>query len=117
MKKSSIPSIPSIPSQSDQSVKFTPGPWVIIPAREYNERIAIAAKGAEKYSSRGPIAMVGKRHKNAIKNAALIAAAPEMFTVLASICIEKSAHICQYRPESCKLCPIKKAIQKARGEQ
>ena len=50
-------------------------------------------------------------------NAALIAAAPEMFTVLAGICQEKSAHICQYRPESCKVCQINKVLKKARGEQ
>ena len=41
----------------------------------------------------------------------------EMFAVLAGICQEKSAHICQYRPESCKVCQINKVLKKARGEE
>ena len=61
---------------------FSPGPWKVIPATGYNCRIAISAKGAEKYSSRGPIALVGKRHKNAMANAYLIAAAPKMYREL-----------------------------------
>ena len=73
--------------------KFTPGPWNVVLAADYNSRIAIAAKGAEKYSSRGPIALVGKRHKASIANANLIAAAPEMYEALF-----------QFTYSSCKVC-------------
>lgn len=50
-------------------------------------------------------------------NAHLIAAAPEMYRVLSGICFEKSARICNYAPESCKVCFINKALKKARGEK
>jgi hypothetical protein len=50
-------------------------------------------------------------------NAALIAAAPEMYRCLQGICFEKSAQICQYAPESCKVCRIGKNLKKARGEE
>ena len=49
-------------------------------------------------------------------NGNLLKAAPDMFSVLAGICLEKSAKICQYAPESCKVCQIRKAMQKARAE-
>ena len=49
--------------------------------------------------------------------AALIAAAPDMYRVLSGICWEKSAQICKYAPESCKVCSIRKALKKARGEE
>ena len=47
----------------------------------------------------------------------LIAAAPEMYRTLSGICCEKSAEICKYAPESCKVCFINKALKKARGEE
>lgn len=50
-------------------------------------------------------------------NAALIAAAPEMHRVLSGICLEKSAQICKFAPESCEVCQIRKALKKARGEE
>lgn len=50
-------------------------------------------------------------------NAALIAAAPGMYRALSGICFEKSARICDYAPESCKVCSINKALKKARGEK
>lgn len=40
----------------------------------------------------------------------------EMYRVLSGICFEKSARICDYAPESCKVCAINKALKKARGE-
>jgi hypothetical protein len=49
-------------------------------------------------------------------NAYLIKAAPEMYRALSGICFEKSAQICKYAPESCKVCRICKALKKARGE-
>mgnify|MGYP003299572483 CR=1 FL=1 len=50
-------------------------------------------------------------------NAHLMKAAPEMYWVLQGICFEKSARICNYAPESCKVCAIRKALKKARGEE
>ena len=50
-------------------------------------------------------------------NAALIAAAPEMYRVLSGICGEKSARCCNYAPESCNVCSIRKALAKARGAE
>lgn len=41
----------------------------------------------------------------------------EMHRVLSGICFEKSARICDYAPESCKVCSINKALKKARGEE
>lgn len=50
-------------------------------------------------------------------NAALIAAAPDMYRVLSGICLEKSAQICKFAPESCEVCQIRKALKKARWEE
>lgn len=50
-------------------------------------------------------------------NAHLIAAAPDMYRVLSGICFEKSARCCNYAPESCEVCSIRKALKKARGEE
>lgn len=41
----------------------------------------------------------------------------EMYRVLSGICFEKSARICDYAPENCKVCSINKALKKARGEE
>jgi len=90
--------------------KFIPAPWKVIPADEFNSRIAISAKGAEKYSSRGPIALVGKRHKNAMANAYLIAAAPEMYEQLDFFL----DYIKKHFPERGKI--IEKILKKARGK-
>lgn len=98
--------------------KFTPGPWKVIPADGDNCRIAISAKGAEKYSSRGPVALVGKRHKNAMANAALIAAAPDMFSMLQSILDDcEICTACSHYPGD--ITPrqqIEDVLKKARGE-
>ena len=56
-------------------------------------------------------------HTEMNANAALIAASPDMYRVLSGICWEKSARICNYAPESCKVCAIRKALKKARGEE
>lgn len=92
--------------------KFTPGPWKVIPATGYNRRIAISAKGAEKYSSRGPIALVGKRHKTAMANASLIAAAPEMYSEL-----EYFIDLCERTDCEMYAAVAKKILRKARGEE
>jgi hypothetical protein len=51
-----------------------------------------------------------------IANAHLIAAAPVMYRLLSGICGEKSARCCNYAPESCEVCSIRKVLKKARGE-
>jgi hypothetical protein len=56
-------------------------------------------------------------HTEIRANAALIAAAPDMYRVLSGICLEKSAQICKFAPESCKVCQIRKALKKAGGEE
>lgn len=58
-----------------------------------------------------------KSRQEQIANTNLLAAAPEMYRVLRGICFEKSARICNYAPESCKVCAIRKALKKARGEE
>lgn len=100
------------------------GPWRIIPAKERGDRIAIAAKGAEKYSSRGPIAMVGKRHKNAMENAALIAAAPKMYAELKDLldamesgCFPQVAPGVDYPAVMEKKWELRKLLKEARGEK
>lgn len=50
-------------------------------------------------------------------NAYLMKAAPEMYRVLAGICGEKSARCCNYAPESCEVCSIRKVLKKARGAE
>lgn len=99
--------------------KFTPGEWKI------EERQA-HCKGFELYgfailTETKRICMCQTDDPENIPqmqaNAALIAAAPEMYRVLSGICLEKSAQICKYAPESCKVCRISKALKKARGEE
>lgn len=43
--------------------------------------------------------------------------AEEMLRTFAGICLEKSAMICEYRPESCEVCQINKILKKAEGEK
>lgn len=102
--------------RSDKSVKFTPGPWKYVRVKEDIDTFAIRTETDDTLAAVG-ISPVGWRPGKDIANATLIAAAPEMFTALAGICQEKSAHICQYRPESCEVCQINKVLKKARGEQ
>lgn len=59
----------------------------------------------------------GITEKQKEANMHLISAAPGMYRVLQGICFEKSARICNYAPESCGVCAIKKALKKARGEE
>jgi hypothetical protein len=56
-------------------------------------------------------------HTEIRANAALIAAAPDMYLVLSGICLMQSAQICKAAPESCKVCQIRKALKKARGRK
>lgn len=91
--------------------KFTPGEWVTRPG---NTTVL------DKKSN--PIAMVYRAEyyrskEESFANAALIKTAPEMYLVLSGICWEKSSRCCNYAPESCNVCSIRKALEKARGEE
>lgn len=85
------------------SEKFTPGEW-----RAEITRV--------RFPNGKMMWVEGGDFDTLIANAALIAAAPEMYRTLSGICWEKSAQICKYAPESCKVCFINKALKKARGE-
>lgn len=99
--------------------KFMPGPWEVIPADEANRRITISAKRAKKYSSLGPIAIVCKRRKSSRANAALIAAAPDMYFMLKSILDD--CEICtacaHYPGDITPRQQIEAVLKKARGEK
>ena len=95
--------------------KFTQGEWNIADCRKtpyagYDYLIVDADRLAIAY-----IENCSQEEQEA--NAYLIAAAPEMYRVLSGICFEKSARICDYAPESCKVCSINKALKKARGKE
>lgn len=90
--------------------KFTPGEWVTRPGNT-----TVLDKNGN------PIAMVYRAEyyrskEESFANVELIKAAPPMYRVLSGICLEKSAQICKYAPESCKVCSIRKALKKVRGE-
>ena len=98
--------------------KFTPGPWeVTISDFSIGN---IQQRKFTVYGKRHPVAGCNSYNPDCYeendKNGYLIAAAPEMYKTLAGICIEKSAQICDYAPESCKICAINKILKKARGE-
>lgn len=91
--------------------KFTQGEWVTRPGNT-----TVLDKNSN------PIAMVYRADyyrtkEEAFANAAVIKAAPDMYRVLSGICWEKSAQCCNYAPESCKVCSIRKALEKARWEE
>ena len=99
--------------------KFTPGEW------EIEEREA-HIRNTHMFA----FAIMTKEHRICMcqtdddrnipqmrTNAHLIAAAPDMYRVLSGICGEKSAQCCNYAPESCEVCSIRKALKKARGEE
>lgn len=101
------------------SEKFTPGEWEIEEREMHIKDMHLLG-----------FAIMTKEHRICMcqtddaenipvmqANARLIAAAPDMCRVLQGICFEKSARICEYAPESCKVCAIRKALKKARGEE
>ena len=99
--------------------KFTPGEWRVQRYKDdpnfnlYNYLIVETVADE-------PLGIAAMYQRNDIEseaNAALISAAPEMYRMLSGICLEKSAQICKYAPESCKVCQIRKALKHARGEE
>ncbi len=100
------------------SEKFTQGEWclrTIDQFAEYGNPTRHIFEKKENGTLGKSIATVSK-NENDLAIADLISAAPDMFRVLQGICGEKSARICEYAPESCKVCLIRKALKKARGE-
>lgn len=98
--------------------KFTPGEWEV----EEHE-LAVGNYAMVGFRIRTDSKIICAAKSNELKNkpemqanAHLIAAAPEMCRVLSGICLEKSARICNYAPESCKVCAINRALKQARGE-
>lgn len=103
--------------------KFTPGPWEVV-----GHQIEAVGKFQDRrctgYGCNNNFICDlddGEYHEysdeeECAANAALIASAPDMYRVLSGICWEKSAQCCNYAPESCKVCSIRKALEKARGE-
>lgn len=91
--------------------KFTKGEWGTRPGNttvlDKNSNPIAMVYRAEYYRSK----------EESFANAALIKAAPNMYRVLSGICLEKSAQICKFAPESCEVCQIRKALKKARGEE
>ncbi len=102
--------------------KFTPGPWFIKQSEEIRSpyggnvsstRITILDEPGGQYQSRHVIAQVAKGNGRGDANAALIAAAPEMYEQLKRHC----ALCMMMHPEceKCKLCETRKVLKKARG--
>ena len=95
--------------------KFTPGPWEhCIFGGEAGYPLIFEKKTGLRIAS---VFIQNGDCENGIANATLVHAAPDMYRVLSGICFEKSARICNYAPESCKVCFINKALKKARGEE
>ncbi len=113
MKKSTIP-------KSDPSVKFTPGPWKYVRVKEDIDTFAIRTETDDTLAAVG-ISPVGWRPGKDIANAALIAAAPEMFTALMEVlnwynAFTPHATGRMFVPDD-MIEKVLKALQKARGEQ
>ena len=103
--------------KSEPKPKFTPGPWKVI----FSE-FSIGNIKQRKFTVYGdghPVAGCNSCNPDCYeendRNGYLIAEAPEMLNILTGICIEKSAHICWYAPESCEVCRIRKIVQKVQG--
>ena len=109
----SSPSIPSIPSQSDKSVIFTPGPWKAKKCNPFWYSV---------YAGYNLVANVGSDGSVFCESdAALIAAAPEMFTALMEVlnwynAFTPHATGRMFVPDD-MIEKVLKAIQKARGEK
>ena len=102
--------------------KFTPGEWEVKSINTHRETAGTIYSTQVIAPSAGYIiSSIDTKDEKLLKmiqaNAHLIAAAPEMYRVLQGICFEKSARICEYAPESCKVCAISKALKKVRGEE
>lgn len=90
--------------------KFTPGPWQVGKSIYQSQARVVAEKG-------GRVADVfAYEEDQAHANAALIAAAPEMYEALADIAENCGNHGCSETcaEADCKICEI---LKKARGEE
>ena len=105
------------------SHEFTPGPWYIKPSEEIpspylgktsSTRITILDTPDGQYKPRHVIAQVARGNGRGDANAALIAAAPEMYEQLKQHC----ALCMMMHPdcEGCEICETRKVLKKARGE-
>lgn len=109
------------------SHEFTPGPWYIKQSEEIRlpysinvsstriTRITILDTPGGQYQRRHVIAQVAKGNGRGDANAALIAAAPEMYKEL-----EKHCALCMMMHpdcEGCEICDTGKVLKKARGEE
>jgi hypothetical protein len=65
--------------------KFTKGPWEFDDAEHAFCRPAIIAKGAERYSTYGPVCLIMKRHPNYRANASVIVKAPDMIEFICDL--------------------------------
>lgn len=104
--------------------KFTKGPWFIKQSEEIRSsyspnvsstRITILDEPGGQYQSRHVIAQVAKGNGRGEANAALIAAAPEMYEQL-----KRNCDLCMLKhPECewCEICDTGKVLKKARGEE
>lgn len=94
------------------SEKFTPGPWSILfndKTKVVLEKSGVAIFVADTYAG------FTKSDSEQEANAALIAAAPELYKEL-----EKHCALCVMRHpemEKCKLCETRKVLNKARGRK
>ena len=107
--------------------KFTKGPWYIKQSEEIRlpysinvsstriTRITIIDTPGGQYQSRHVIAQVAKGNGRGEANAALIAAAPEMYEQLKRHC----ALCMMMHPDcdGCEICDTGKVLKKARGEE
>ena len=88
--------------------KFTPGPW----HTEINWKPYVAQGNGIVLAEALDNSVINRNEAEA--NAALIAAAPEMYDALYSVCVA-----CKMRDHEteCKLCTVEAALRKARGEE
>lgn len=87
--------------------KFTPGPWKIL----YNDKtkVVLEQQGVAVFVA-DTYAGFTKSEEEQEFNAVLISAAPEMYEALQWTCSRCNS-------DSCKDCPVEKALKKARGEK
>lgn len=109
----------------DSKQHWTPGPWYIKPSEEIpspyggstsSTRITILDAQDGQYKPCHVIAQVAKGNGRGDANAALIAAAPEMYAKL-----ERHCALCMMmmHPDCavCEICETRKVMKKARGEE
>ena len=92
--------------------QFTPGPWSIL--FNYKTKVVLEESGVAIFVA-DTYAGFTKSDSEQEANAALIAAAPELYKEL-----EKHCALCALRHperEGCKLCETRKVLNKARGRK